>query len=230
MNVVSLSNINKYAVIKFYAKSPHHFFIHRWFAGNSGSLSLMDRQRKKDGIDNKFQLIYKPPNNSLLMTATSFGAFGAFTCPAFLLQYTFDRFYGDNTELIEQVSSFQLGVMGTAAIASIIILYFCRSIPLRIYNNGKEYTAIFPSSLPLLTRKFCFVKGDIKDKKSSGWGRNLLGKLIKPGFETASFYRVKDTHIFLTIKCFEKPVQFYEMFPNTAKYARKIKQLDPPKR
>lgn len=84
-------------------------------------------------------MIYKPPNNQLLMTATSFSFMGALTCPSFLLQYMFDRFYGDNMELVEQVSEFQLGVMGTAAVASMFTLYLCRSIPFRIYNHEKEY-------------------------------------------------------------------------------------------
>lgn len=99
----------------------------------------MNHQKKKDGVDEKFQLIYKPPNSGLLMTATSFCAFGSFTCPTFLLQYTFDIYFGDNTELIQQISTFQLGLMGTAAAISIIALYFCRSIPMRIYNHEKEY-------------------------------------------------------------------------------------------
>lgn len=90
-----------------------------------------------------------------------------------------------------------------------------------------RYIAFLPSPIPGLTKQFCFQKGDIKDKKSTKvWGRNLLLKIIRPGFETASFYKIKDKHIFLTIKCFEKPIQFFEMFANTAKYARRIKQLD----
>lgn len=209
----------------------------------------LERQKKKDGVDEKFQLIYKPPNSGLLITATSFCTFGSFTCPTFLLQYTFDYYFGDNPELIQQISTFQLGLMGTAAAFSIIALYFCRSIPMRIYNHEKEYEpnlmkkthlncythclfrfryiAFLPGAIPGLTNRFAFEKGDIKDKKSTGdWGRNLLLKFIKPGFETASFYKIKDKPIFLTIKCFEKPIHFYEMFANTAKYARKIKQLD----
>lgn len=113
-------------------------FCRRCFAANSVP-STEDRLKKKDKVDEKFQLIYKPKENGLLMTATSFCAFGSFTCPAFLLQYSFDRYNGENMELVEQVSELQVAAMGVSAIACMLTLYFCRCIPLRIYNHEKEY-------------------------------------------------------------------------------------------
>lgn len=72
-------------------------------------------------------------------------------------------------------------------------------------------------------RKFQFKKGDIKDKIQSGWGRSVMDRVMTPGFETASFYKIKSKRILLTIKCFDKPIHFYEMFANTQKYIRKLK-------
>lgn len=70
-----------------------------------------------------------------------------------------------------------------------------------------------------------FQKGDLKERKSTGWFKDLLGNVLPPGFETSKFYTVKKKRIFLTVKPFVTPGHLYEMFPNTPKYARKVKKL-----
>lgn len=87
-----------------------------------------------------------------------------------------------------------------------------------------RYIAILPSIIPTVTRKFYFNKGDIVDKKPSKKAKKILEKFLKPGFETVSFYKVKNKRLLLTIKCFQKPIQFFEMFANTEKYVRQVKR------
>lgn len=75
-----------------------------------------------------------------------------------------------------------------------------------------------------MNRAFYFKKGDIQDHRNkTEWGRTLMGKILPPGFQTVSFYKVKNHRILLTIQCFDRPIQFYEMFSNTKKYVRKLK-------
>lgn len=70
-----------------------------------------------------------------------------------------------------------------------------------------------------------FKKGDVKEIKTTGWLKKLLGNFLTPGYELSSNYKVKNRKIFLSTKCFKTPSHLFEMFPNTAKYARKAKQL-----
>lgn len=87
-----------------------------------------------------------------------------------------------------------------------------------------RYVAILPSLIPGFNRTFFFKKGDIKDHPNqTEWGRTIMEKILPPGFQTASFYTIKNQRILLTLKCFERPIQFYEMFANTKKYVRKLK-------
>lgn len=78
-----------------------------------------------------------------------------------------------------------------------------------------------------MTKKFYFKKGDIKDKKRSIWISKLFNYIrhfIKdPSHEQIAIYKIKGKRMFLTTKCFEKPIQFFEMFANTEKYVRKLK-------
>lgn len=92
------------------------------------------------------------------------------------------------------------------------------------YSILNRYVAILPSIIPGFTRAFYFRKGDMKDHTSdTEWGRQLMEKILPPGFQTASFYKIKNQRILLTMKCFERPILFYEMFANTKKYVRKLK-------
>lgn len=78
-----------------------------------------------------------------------------------------------------------------------------------------------------MKREIRFKKGEIKDKKnSSEFLRNTMTKVLRPGFEGSRFFKVNNKRIFLNTRAFIKPVQFLEMFPNTAKYNRIIKQLE----
>lgn len=90
------------------------------------------------GIDEKFQLIYKPPNNGLLQVATSFCALSSVCCPLFLGTYAYDIINGRNSELVEQVSTLELSGMGAAGVISMTALYICYKIPMRIYNHETE--------------------------------------------------------------------------------------------
>lgn len=222
------------------------YYRRRWFAANNTENSIDRPRTNADGIDPKFELIYKPPNNDLLMAATSFCAFSSIGCPSFLGSYAYDSIYDRNSELLEQVSTLHLSAMGTAGVISMIALYVCYKIPLRIYNHQTEYVsfrknihwslvimnnvicsryiAILPSVIPMVTRQFRFNKGDIVDKTPSKRARKFFGAILKPGFELVSFYKVKNRRLFLTVKCFQTPMQFFEMFANTEKYARKIKK------
>lgn len=84
-----------------------------------------------------------------------------------------------------------------------------------------------PSAIPGLKREIRFKKGDIKDnRKSSEWVKDSLSKVLKPGYEGARFFKVNNKRIFLNSRCFLKPIQFLEMFANTAKNKRLIKQLE----
>lgn len=161
--------------------------------------------------------------------------------------YAYDKFYEQNTELINQIPTGQIVGMGVIGVLSMFALTFCRTMPLRIYKHEKEYVthcipfdsvrvicgfafyyryiAILPSIMPGLKRKIEFKKGDVKEAKSLGWLKNLLGNFLKPGYESSNYYKVKNRKIFLTVKYFNTPAHLLEMFPNTAKYARKIKQL-----
>lgn len=87
-----------------------------------------------------------------------------------------------------------------------------------------RYIAILPSFIPGTTRQFNFKKGDIVDKKMSKKTNEFLAKILKPGFEKVSFYKIKNERLLLTVKCFQKPIQFFEMFANTEKYIRKLKR------
>lgn len=75
-----------------------------------------------------------------------------------------------------------------------------------------------------MKRKFYFKKGDIQDKESVSWAQPILEKILKPGFQMAAFYTINKKRFLLTIKCFDKPVQFYEMFANSKKYIRNLNQ------
>lgn len=220
----------------------------RCLATNSYSTGPVGRPITNNGIDPKFQLIYKPPNNGLLQAATSFCALNSLSCPMFLGMYLYDSISDHNTELVEQVSTLQLAGMSSAGFIGMIALYICYKIPMRIYNHQTEYAfsfeifhlrlyficcsfvfhsryiAILPSIIPTVTRKFYFNKGDIVDKKPSKKAKKFLEKFLKPGFETVSFYKVKNKRLLLTIKCFQKPIQFFEMFANTEKYVRQVKR------
>lgn len=76
-----------------------------------------------------------------------------------------------------------------------------------------------------MKRQIKFQKGDIKEKKSMGWFKKFSENFVKPGYETAKFYKLQNKRILLTAKWFQTPGQLFEMFPNTMKYARKIKQV-----
>lgn len=110
----------------------------RWFAAEMGTPEAIDRLKKKDSIDAKFRLIYKPPESAMLMTATSFCAFSSIISPGFIGSYAYDRFFGRNLELVEEVSNLQLLGIGSVTVFSMAALYFCTTIPMRIYNHEKE--------------------------------------------------------------------------------------------
>lgn len=103
-----------------------------------GTPEAIDRLKKKDGIDAKFQLIYKPPESVMLMTATSFCAFSSIISPGFIGSYAYDRLFSRNSELVEEVSNLQLLGMGTVTVCSITALYICTIIPMRIYTHEIE--------------------------------------------------------------------------------------------
>ena len=87
-----------------------------------------------------------------------------------------------------------------------------------------RYVAILPSIIPGYNRALYFKKGDIKDHANyTEWGRDILEKILPLGFQTASFYKIKNHRVLLTMKCFQQPIQFYEMFANTKRYVRKLK-------
>lgn len=108
--------------------------------------------KKSDHVDDKFEIIYKPPSNEMLMLSTSFCSISSFACPLFLGNYAYDRFFEQNMELVEQVTTLELCSMGAATIISMFSLSFCRTIPLRIYKHEKELvldrkkTFFFPSN------------------------------------------------------------------------------------
>ncbi|XP_031620346.1 uncharacterized protein LOC116338917 isoform X2 [Contarinia nasturtii] len=228
MNFIpQLCNVSKYAGVNFQIKIARPIFIERkWLSTNSKSI---DRKKKQDAVDEKFQLIYSPPHCHLLSTGRSVCALGSIICPLFLVAYAFDP-------SAEQLSNYDLALMGGVAIFSIVGFYTCRYFPLRVYKHEKEYIAIMPGVLPNMNRKLCFAKGDLKEKKrTNGWFKNVAEKLISIFFSDSraklpTFYKVNNSYISLTTKCFEKPIQLLEMFKNTEKYVRKIKQLESQKR
>lgn len=218
-------------------------FDRRWVSARNQS-AVDATNKKADHVDEKFELIYKPPSSQMLMVATSFCSISSFSCPFMLANYAYDRFFEKNMELIEQVPTVQVVGMGVMGILSMVALSFCRTVPIRIYRHEKEYVscvflvffclwlqldfryiAIFPSAIPGLKRKLEFKKGDVKERKTTGWLKKLLGNFLKPGFESSNTYRVKNRKIFLSVPYFNTPAHLYEMFPNTAKYVRKVKQL-----
>lgn len=97
------------------------------------------RLKKADGIENRFELIYKPPNNGLLLLSTSFCTVTCVLCPTMLSKYFYDYANGINTELTAQVSNLELFGVGSISIFSLFVIYICTSIPLRMYNHEKEY-------------------------------------------------------------------------------------------
>lgn len=94
--------------------------------------------KKSDGIDEKYELIYRPPNNALLVVATSFCSVSSVVCPSMLGMYAFDYINERNSEFVEQVSSIELAGMGSLGAISMIAAYICTSIPMRIYKHEKE--------------------------------------------------------------------------------------------
>lgn len=109
----------------------------RWFASNV-TPTVVDRLKKSDGIDEKYELIYRPPNNDLLMTATSFCSVSTIFCPTWLGLYAFDRYFERNVELVQEVSQLQLAGMCTALAACMIGVFVCTSMPMCIYNHEKR--------------------------------------------------------------------------------------------
>lgn len=87
-----------------------------------------------------------------------------------------------------------------------------------------RYIAIVPSYIPFLKKKLHFKKGDVQNKDISETTQKVLKKILSPGFETATFYNVNNKKLLLTVKCFDKPIQFYEMFKNSKKFIRRLKQ------
>lgn len=119
----------------------------RWCSTGTGSsssappiaLQSSAKQKKKDGIDDKYELIYKPPNNGLLILSTSFCTVSSVICPAMLSKYLYDYAMGINVEMTAEVSNLELIGMGTISILSLFAVYICTTIPMRIYKHEKEY-------------------------------------------------------------------------------------------
>lgn len=109
----------------------------RWFASNN-SPSVVAKLKESDDIDDKCELIYRPPNHELLMVATSICSVGSIICPAMLGMYAFDTCFEQNVDAIQEVSELQLAAMCTLSVATISGAYICGSIPLRIYNYEKQ--------------------------------------------------------------------------------------------
>lgn len=95
-----------------------------------------------------------------------------------------------------------------------------------------RYIAIMPGILPNINRKLRFVKGDLKDKKIKDegirkWFRSLFSLMFQDArLQFPTSYKLNDTSIYLSSKCFEKPIQLYEMFKNTQKYVQKMKRAE----
>lgn len=111
----------------------------RWFASNHDpSTTVIGRLKKSDGIDEKFELIYRPPNAQLLMIATSVCSISSIACPTLLASFAFDSYFERNLDAVEQVTHLDLAGMGTIGAITMIALYYCSSIPLRIYSHENE--------------------------------------------------------------------------------------------
>lgn len=114
----------------------------RWCSSGEPTPSTVPRSnaklKKKDGIDNKYELIYKPPNNDLLMLSTALCTASCVICPTMLSKYLYDYINGINPELTAEVSNFELYGMGGISILSIFAVYICSTIPMRIYKHDKE--------------------------------------------------------------------------------------------
>lgn len=114
----------------------YHFSKH-WYSVRTET-AVDANNKKADRVDNKFEIIYKPPGNDALMLATSFCSISSYLFPIVLASYAYDRFYEENIEMVEQMSTMQLGAMGASAVIAMIALSYCRSIPLRIYKYENE--------------------------------------------------------------------------------------------
>lgn len=115
-------------------------FGRRWISKWAQS-DAVATNKKADHVDDKFELIYRPPSASMLMVATSFCSISAFSCPLMLGQFAYDKFFDHNTELIEQIPTEQIVTMGVIGAASMVALTFCRTMPLRIYKHEKEFVS-----------------------------------------------------------------------------------------
>lgn len=73
------------------------------------------------------------------MIATSVCSISSFACPTLLTNFAFDSYFERNIDAVEQVTHLDLAGVGTMGAISMIALYFCTSIPLRIYSHEKEY-------------------------------------------------------------------------------------------
>lgn len=116
----------------------YQFRIFRKWLSTKTESRTVEKLKKSDGVDEKFELIYRPPNSEQLAIATAFCSISSFTIPMLLGQYAYDKFFDQNLELLEQVSTFQITAMEVAGILSWFSLYFCRLIAMRIYHHEKE--------------------------------------------------------------------------------------------
>lgn len=113
-------------------KKWHFHIFRRWLSSSSKTVLTVDRLKKKDGVETKFQLIYKPLNGHLLSAGTSLCAFGSYVWPLFLAVYAIDP-------NAEQLPTGDLILMGGIATCATIAFFNCRRFPLRIYNHEQEY-------------------------------------------------------------------------------------------
>lgn len=87
----------------------------------------------------------------------------------------------------------------------------------RFINPFNRYVAITPSAIPLMTRTFYFEKGDIR---VFNYKKKLFTK--KPEAKAPFFFKIKSTHLCLSLRYFQKPAQFYDMFANSEKFIKRL--------
>lgn len=141
------------------------------------SLAKQEKLRIADGLHDGYQIIYRLPMHRYVL-ALSIAS--AVTVPivtgilihAYFTNISLDELTQRNTWGVRTVVSTNkyelVAFMFFFFTFNIVVTAFINRCPLRIYRNADEYVAVFEGLIPLLRRKFRFLKGQVEPAPKGG--------------------------------------------------------------